>query len=280
MAPELLLEGHLDVKSSRQAQSGQSRQPRYNPRAVDVWALGVMLYLLVTGMYPFEVGLLKKLASHKLRLLLIQTHAVLQCVSITARQYVCLVELLNRAVQGHTRVRRMCVPSACLTRSGLDRKTQLWLCESRPNHLTAMKQRSLPDDTVFVCLQDPGSPGNVTATLRNIMHGKMQSIPAFVSPACAEVIKKALSRHPKMRITLDELASNAWVRTKAAEFERQLMSGSAARLPFVSHLPAIYGSHADMTAQQACTGQHAQGRSAQNGYGPQALSGGAGKPYG
>ena len=40
MAPELLLEGHLDVKSSRQAQSGQSRQPRYNPRAVDVWALG------------------------------------------------------------------------------------------------------------------------------------------------------------------------------------------------------------------------------------------------
>jgi len=94
------------------------------------------------------------------------------------------------------------------------------------------------------------------------MHGKMQSIPAFVSPACAEVIKKALSRHPKMRITLDELASNAWVRIKAAEFERQLMSGSAARSPFVSPLPAIYGSHADMTAQQAYTGQHAHGRSA------------------
>ncbi|DBA87363.1 TPA: hypothetical protein ACH3X1_004410 [Trebouxia sp. C0004] len=163
MAPELLLEGHLDVKSNRQAQSGQSRQPRYNPRAVDVWALGVMLYLLVTGMYPFE---------------------------------------------------------------------------------------------------DSSRPGNVTATLRNIMHGKMQSIPAFVSPACAEVIKKALSRHPKMRITLDELASNAWVRTKAAEYERQLVSGSAARSPFVSRLPAIYGSHADMTAQSTCTGQHANGCSA------------------
>jgi serine/threonine protein kinase len=67
MAPELLLEGHLDVKSSRQAQSGQSRQPRYNPRAVDVWALGVMLYLLVTGMYPFEVGQRKKVISQRLR---------------------------------------------------------------------------------------------------------------------------------------------------------------------------------------------------------------------
>jgi len=128
-----------------------------------------------------------------------------------------------------------------------------------------MKQRNLPDDILFACLQDSSNPRNVTATLRNIMHGKMQSIPAFVSPACAEVIKKALSRHPKMRITLDELASNAWVKSKAAEFERQLMSGSAARSPFNSRLSAIYGSHADMTAQQPCTGQHANGRSVPTG---------------
>jgi len=128
-------------------------------------------------------------------------------------------------------------------------------------------------------LQDSSNPRNVTATLRNIMHGKMQSIPAFVSPACAEVIKKALSRHPKMRITLDELASNAWVRTKVAQFERQLMSGSAARPPFVSRVPANFGSHADMIAQQACTGQHANGRSAEQGYGPQTLYNGAKNTY-
>ena len=36
--------------------------PKYDAKAVDVWAMGVMLYLLVTGVYPFEVwsGLVRK----------------------------------------------------------------------------------------------------------------------------------------------------------------------------------------------------------------------------
>ena len=30
--------------------------PIYDGRAVDVWAMGVMLFILITGGYPFEVG--------------------------------------------------------------------------------------------------------------------------------------------------------------------------------------------------------------------------------
>lgn len=56
MAPELLLEEHAGVAARQQHQVAlPSKHPRYDPRAVDVWALGVMLFLLVTGTYPFEV---------------------------------------------------------------------------------------------------------------------------------------------------------------------------------------------------------------------------------
>lgn len=108
----------------------------------------------------------------------------------------------------------------------------------------------LSGDTELL-LQDSSTPGNVTATLRNVVHGKMQPIPAFVSTACAEVIKKALSRRAKSRITLDELAGNSWVRTKAAEFEQQLLLGTVRKLPVSCH-----SSHVDMSAQWA--GQHVQ----------------------
>ena len=56
MAPELLLEGQLNPTESQHAKQRPRNQPRYNPKAVDVWALGVMLFLLVTGVYPFEVS--------------------------------------------------------------------------------------------------------------------------------------------------------------------------------------------------------------------------------
>ena len=52
------------------------------------------------------------------------------------------------------------------------------------------------------------------------MHGRMQPIPAFVSPACADVIGKALTRSPTKRIRLDELADHPWVRNRAQDLVR------------------------------------------------------------
>ena len=45
MSPEML---------SRAGGVGGSEHASYDPEAVDVWAMGVMLYLILTGVYPFE----------------------------------------------------------------------------------------------------------------------------------------------------------------------------------------------------------------------------------
>lgn len=68
MAPEMLQQGHMYHMYGQQyggqllaggapatAAGPAARQPTYDARAVDAWAMGVLLYLLVTGKYPFEV---------------------------------------------------------------------------------------------------------------------------------------------------------------------------------------------------------------------------------
>jgi hypothetical protein len=41
----------------KQQQRSQQAALPYDAKAVDAWAMGVLLYLLVTGCYPFEVRL-------------------------------------------------------------------------------------------------------------------------------------------------------------------------------------------------------------------------------
>lgn len=42
----------------KQQQRNQQAALPYDAKAVDAWAMGVLLYLLVTGCYPFEVRLI------------------------------------------------------------------------------------------------------------------------------------------------------------------------------------------------------------------------------
>jgi serine/threonine protein kinase len=43
------------MKSQQQQNHLQQGLPPYDAKLVDAWAMGVLLYLLVTGCYPFEV---------------------------------------------------------------------------------------------------------------------------------------------------------------------------------------------------------------------------------
>lgn len=72
-------------------------------------------------------------------------------------------------------------------------------------------------------MQDRSCPGNVPATLRNIMHGKMQPLAPQTSAACADVIKQCLTRNAKTRISLNKLAGHPWVTANAAVFRHQLL---------------------------------------------------------
>lgn len=55
MCPEMLAgSSHPPGHGAGPGGGGAGMMMHYNPEAVDVWAMGVMLYLMLTGTYPFE----------------------------------------------------------------------------------------------------------------------------------------------------------------------------------------------------------------------------------
>jgi serine/threonine protein kinase len=52
MPPEMV---RSQMKNQQQQNHTQQGLPPYDAKLVDAWAMGVLLYLLVTGCYPFEV---------------------------------------------------------------------------------------------------------------------------------------------------------------------------------------------------------------------------------
>ena len=102
---------------------------------------------------------------------------------------------------------------------------------------------------ILWCAQDASNPGNVTATLRNIMHGRMQPIPEHVSPACADVITKALTRSGARRIKLDELADHPWIRSRAQDFQQNQASSGSVNMP-KEVVPIVGCSHASVKEGQ------------------------------
>lgn len=103
---------------------------------------------------------------------------------------------------------------------------------------------------ILCCAQDASNPGNVTATLRNIMHGRMQPIPAYVSPACADVIKKALTRSATKRIRLDELADHPWIRSSAEDFRKNQASNGSLTVPVAREVSMMECSYASVKKGQ------------------------------
>lgn len=59
MPPEMVRAQMKQQQPQQRSNSGSL--PPYDAKAVDAWAMGVLLYLLVTGCYPFEVSTLCRL---------------------------------------------------------------------------------------------------------------------------------------------------------------------------------------------------------------------------
>lgn len=76
---------------------------------------------------------------------------------------------------------------------------------------------------MLVCGQAPFQEANDSETLTMIMDCKY-SVPAHVSSACKRLIGRMLVREPENRATLEEIATDPWVKVDSSDLSIPLIS--------------------------------------------------------
>ena len=190
--PTLLL---LPATNASDLPSPSAAPPRrYDPSATDCWSMGVLLYLIVVGYYPFEVSCAgPALGRRRQRVQQLPGFCPLHCAAGCAAPS-CLPEGVVRAAPRSWVLHRACSPA------------QRCANPSRP---------CLP--ACLPLLQDPVQQHNVLLTLQNIRAGRYRQIPASVSPACRDLITRLLLLDPAARITLPEVLAHPFLAAAVAQ---------------------------------------------------------------
>jgi hypothetical protein len=139
--------------------------PPYDARSVDAWAMGVLLYLLVTGTYPFEVRALWDLRAH------------VACMRVRVR--VC----------------QACSVHICAWPSPAPHRMYTCTCTCAHAHARPAPPPQPP--------QDSRQPNNLAATILNIQAGRCQPLPCHISDGCRAVIAGLLCADPARRTRLE-----------------------------------------------------------------------------
>ena len=174
--------GRGQVQAAGSVMGGNGKM--YDARAVDVWAMGVMLYLMVAGVYVFST-LSLSLSSASLF----------------------LSETLKDQKHGERR-REMTKKKIRIANS--DRLFFVFVCSAL--HFALL----LSTAEYRYPFEDPQNPDNVACTLQNVRDGRIRPLPADVSHQCADLIVRMLHKKTSKRLTLDQVLQHPWIKINGA----------------------------------------------------------------